>query len=60
MKLYRLFYTEEGSGRLCFHDLTADSDKDAVQRARDMKLRVQCEVWDRQRRIAIIPKHSGD
>ena len=58
MKLYRLFYIDAG-GKVTFEDLHAASDEEAVQLARDMKLAVDCQIWDRERRIATIPEHPG-
>ena len=58
MKLYRLFYIEAG-GKITFEDMSAPNDEDAVQIARDMKLAVPSEVWDRRRLVAKIPKHSA-
>jgi len=56
---YRL-YCLDGAGRFTkAHKIRADDDDAAMDQARDMKLSVQCELWERGRKIATLPAHGG-
>jgi hypothetical protein len=51
---YRLFCID-GSGRfVASHDFDALDDAEALARARDMKLSVKCELWQRGRMVAVL------
>jgi hypothetical protein len=56
---YRL-YCLDGAGKITDAEwIEADSDDDAVRAARDMKKSVRCEVWQRTRFVARIPRFTG-
>ena len=38
--------------------IAADNDEQAIAYARDKKLSVRCELWDRNRLVARIPAHE--
>ena len=38
--------------------LEAKNDEEAVRLAQEMKVPVDCEVWDRDRFVAAIPAHE--
>jgi len=40
--------------------IAADSDEEAIAYAREKRLPTACEVWDRNRLVAEIPRWSGD
>ena len=57
---YRL-YIMDGLGKIGgVRSLTAMDHDEAVRFACRMKLRVTCEVWDRDRLVAEIPAHSEE
>ncbi len=54
MASYRL-YCLDGAGKIATAEwLQADDEADAVRQARDRKLTIPCEVWDRNRLVARI------
>lgn len=58
MPYYRL-YCIDGSGKFTkAHDIRADDDDDALAIARDMKLPVKCELWERGRMVATLEVFS--
>ena len=58
MREYRL-YTLDGAGRITqAHEISASSDEDALAIARELKLTSKCELWERDRRVAIIGMSS--
>jgi hypothetical protein len=59
MPEYRL-YCLDGAGKFTnAHEITATDDADALARARELKLPVKCELWERGRLVAKIPAPKG-
>jgi hypothetical protein len=57
MAAYRL-YCMDGLGKIGrVEALEAKDDQEAVRVAYEKKLPVTCEVWDRERCLAVIPPH---
>jgi hypothetical protein len=54
MAEYRLYCLNGAGGFTKAHEITADSDEEALQIARDMKLPIKCELWERGRKIAAL------
>lgn len=51
---YRLFCID-GTGRFTMsHEIEAADDAEALAKARDMKLSVKCELWQRGRMVAVL------
>lgn len=58
MRDYRL-YSLDGLGKFAkVQVITAVNDADAVWQSRAMKLVVKCELWDRERKVAVIDVHK--
>ena len=52
---YRL-YCLDGAGKFTkVHEIAADDDAEAIEKASDKKLGVSCELWDRGRLVAELP-----
>ena len=49
---YRLYCLNEAGRFSKAHDIEADSDEQAIDAAREMKLPVVCELWQRNRMVA--------
>jgi hypothetical protein len=57
MPEYRL-YCLGGDGKIeQRHDIEAKTDEDAVMIARSKKLPVKWELWERDRKVAVIDPH---
>ena len=57
MPSYRL-YCLDGLGKFTnVHDLAADDDVEAMEKAAQKKLGVNCELWDRGRLVAVLPAY---
>jgi hypothetical protein len=51
---YRLFCID-GTGRFTMsYEIEAADDAEALAKARDMKLSVKCELWQRGRMVAVL------
>ena len=51
---YRLFCID-GTGRFTMsHEIDAANDAEALAKARDMRLSVKCELWQRGRMVAVL------
>ena len=49
---YRL-YCLDGAGRFTkAHEINADTDEDALIRAREIEHHVSCELWQKDRKVA--------
>jgi len=56
---YRL-YCLNGVGKFTkAHDIAAKNDDEALALARQMKLPVKCELWERDRMVATLDAHKG-
>ena len=55
---YRLYCLNELGRFAKSHDILADSDSEALDQARAMKLPVACELWNRNRFVAKLPPAS--
>lgn len=56
---YRLYCLDERGKFTKSHDVHAKNDDEALALAREMKLPVQCELWERERMVAELPAHSA-
>jgi hypothetical protein len=55
---YRL-YCRDPVGRFTnVHEIAAESDGEALSKARALKIGGRCELWDRGRIVAVIDPHS--
>jgi hypothetical protein len=55
MPEYRL-YCLDGAGKITkAHDISANSDEDALMIARSKKMPMRCELWQRSRLVAKLP-----
>ena len=55
-RLYRL----DGAGKITAADwLEADSDEEALEKARAQQQPTTCEIWDRGRLVGAIPPYRG-
>ena len=52
MRDYRLYCLDDDGKFTKAHEISARDDCEALQIARDMKLSVNCELWERERRVA--------
>jgi hypothetical protein len=52
MTEYRLYCLNDEGNFARAHEFEADSDEDALKQAREMKLPVVCELWERSRMVA--------
>ena len=59
MAEYHLYCLNDAVGFSNVHEITADSDEQALQIARDMKLPVKCELWERGRKVAALEPDAG-
>jgi len=59
MREYRL-YCLDGVGKFTkVHEIEAESDEEALDAARAMKLPTKCELWQRDRLMAKLPAHRA-
>lgn len=58
MAEYRLYCLNDHGGFSRAREIEADTDEDAVAIARDLKLPVKCEIWQRSRKVAVLDAHS--
>jgi hypothetical protein len=59
MAEYRLYCLNEHGGFSKAHEIPAESDADAIVRAKAMKLPVKCELWEHSRKVAVLdPKDA--
>jgi len=58
MAEYRLYCLNDRGGFSKSHEIEAEDDSDALAKARDMKLPVRCELWNRNRLVAKLPAHE--
>lgn len=49
---YRLYCLDAGGKFTKSHEIDAADDKEALSKARDMKLPVRCELWEHGRMVA--------
>ena len=58
MTEYRLYCLNEAGKFSKAHDIDASSDEDALRQARELKLPVECELWEHGRMIAKLEPHN--
>ena len=59
MPSYRL-YCLDGAGKITTAEwLEAEDDSAALQQVRDLKHRLACEVWERQRLVGRVEPYRG-
>ena len=56
---YRLYCLDVASNFTKVHEIDAATDADALRNAREMKLPVKCELWQRGRKVAVLDPHSA-
>jgi hypothetical protein len=56
---YRLYCLDRAGKITKAHEIDADDDKAAVEAARNMKLGVECELWEHGRLVAQLPDDSA-
>lgn len=56
---YRLYCLDGARKFTAVHQITAVNDADALQQARNLKLGVKCELWERSRKVAVLEPHSA-
>jgi hypothetical protein len=54
---YRLYCLNEQGSFTRSHEISAEDDAQALDKAREMKLPVVCELWNRNRFVAKLPAH---
>jgi hypothetical protein len=52
---YRLYCLNRQGKFTKSHEFEAESDSEALERSREMKLPVECELWSRNRLVAKLP-----
>jgi len=57
MSEYRLYCLNDHGKFTKSHEIEAADDADALDKAREMKLPVACELWNRNRLVAELPAH---
>ena len=57
MAEYRLYCLSDVGGFTSAHEIAANTDEEAIQAAREMKIPVKCELWERGRKIAVLDPH---
>jgi hypothetical protein len=57
MPEYRLYCLDGADKFTKSHEIEAESDAAAIETARNMKLPVKCELWERGRMVAKLPAH---
>jgi hypothetical protein len=55
MGQYRLYCVGEGGGFNAVHEIEAETDAEALAAAREMRLSLKCELWERGRKVADVP-----
>jgi hypothetical protein len=55
MSLYRIYCLNEGGRFSSAREIEADSDADAIARARELKHAFNCELWNGDRLVARVP-----
>jgi len=51
---YRLYCLNDEGRFSKSHDINADSDRDAIDKAKELKLPVKCELWQQGRFVATL------
>jgi hypothetical protein len=59
MTEYRLYCLNEAGRFAKANEIDADSDEDALKQARELKLAVGCELWERDRMVAKLEPHRA-
>jgi hypothetical protein len=59
MPEYRLYCMNDRGGISKSHEINAQNDEQALDRARAMKLPVHCELWDHGRLVGKLPPHRS-
>jgi hypothetical protein len=54
---YRLYCLADDGRFTKSHEISAANDDEALLKAREMKLPVRCELWEKSRLIAKLPAH---
>ena len=59
MAEYRLYCLNDRGGFSTSHEIEAADDSEAIAKAKAMKLRVKCELWEHRRRVAQLEPHKA-
>jgi len=59
MGQYRLFCLNDAGRFSKSHEITADSDDQALAKAKELKLPVKCELWERERLVGELDPHKA-
>jgi len=60
MAEYRLYCLNEAGKFTKALDIDARNDEAAIDRARELKLQVECELWERGRMVAKLDPHRAE
>jgi len=55
---YQLYCLDEAGKFTKAHEIEAADDADALERAKKMKLPVNCELWEHKRIVGKVPAHG--
>ena len=56
---YRLYCLSDAGKFTKSHNIDAASDEDAIRQARELKLPVECELWEHGRMVAKLESQSA-
>ena len=59
MSQYRLYCLNDAGRFSKSHEITAASDDGALAKARELKLPVACELWERDRLVGKLDPHEA-
>jgi hypothetical protein len=59
MPEYRLYCLNDAGKFSKAHEIPARSDEEALALAKDMKLPVWCELWEKGRKVATLEPHRA-
>ena len=59
MGQYRLYCLNDAGRFSRSHEITAGSDKQALAKAKELKLPVECELWERDRLVGKLDPHEA-
>ena len=59
MGQYRLYCLNDAGRFSKSHEITANTDDQAHDKAKELKLPVQCELWERDRLVGKLDPHEA-
>ena len=60
MTEYRLYCLNDQGRFKKSHDIMADDDEEALDKARELKLPVKCELWEHGRMVGTLEPRDAD